>query len=195
MNQSIPVVSTFLFNYLLVWDGDSYKEEILGLIEWIEVRNEEGKFAKHVIFIEILTVLFVANFDNALLYDILLNFSDLQKYVFSPLQQIFLSSGTHTKCLIIQTMGKLLRNLLVKEKREKNYFQTEYEECDLVKSIEAVTNFVGGLIRCGLIWNNETRSRNILMSALDFYEIVSGIPISQIWYCDFLRDYRPLIKI
>ncbi|KAK6623298.1 hypothetical protein RUM43_009150 [Polyplax serrata] len=141
MNQSVPVVSTFLFNYLLVWDGDSYKEEILGLIEWIEVRNEE----------------------------------DLQKYVFSPLQQIFLSSGTHTKCLIIQTMGKLLRNLLVKEKREKNYFQTEYEECDLVKSIEAITNFVGGLIRCGLIWNNETRSRNILMSALDFYEITQAL--------------------
>lgn len=42
MHQSIPIVTTFLFNYLLVWDGEWYQKEILGLLEWIEMRNEEG---------------------------------------------------------------------------------------------------------------------------------------------------------
>ena len=73
-------------------------------------------------------------------------------------------------------MGKLLRNLLITSKREKKIFLTENnQECDFLKSVEAISDFVSHLINIGSIWNSETKTRNLLLSALKFYEIVSLI--------------------
>lgn len=44
IHQSLPVVTTFLLNYFLVWDGVIYCTEILGLLEWIEIRCDDSKF-------------------------------------------------------------------------------------------------------------------------------------------------------
>lgn len=72
-------------------------------------------------------------------------------------------------------MGKLLRNLLIMEKREINFFESEVQEYDLVKSIKAVCIFVNELVANGLIWNNEKKTRHFLMTSLDFYETVSKV--------------------
>lgn len=69
-------------------------------------------------------------------------------------------------------MGKLIRNLLVMDKREKSCFLNDYQDFDLVKAIELISEFVSELISYGLIWNCEKNSRDILMTALDFYEVV-----------------------
>ena len=41
--QSIPIVTSFLYKYMLIWDGEDYQEEIFGLLEWIEMYNEKGE--------------------------------------------------------------------------------------------------------------------------------------------------------
>lgn len=43
MHEGIPIVTKFLFRYLLIWDGEEFRDEILELLSWVTDAELKGK--------------------------------------------------------------------------------------------------------------------------------------------------------
>ena len=59
IHQGIPVVTQFLFNYLLIWDGAEHLEEVLNLLTWVTNAPIQGNiFFFFTIFLLVFAIFF-----------------------------------------------------------------------------------------------------------------------------------------